>query len=73
MTSRASFFDLARRARVPILVVYGEETPLKSRADMAALAELPGVETRRLDHGKLAVHEAFPEAVANAIAPFLNE
>ncbi|MBH04150.1 MAG: alpha/beta hydrolase [Xanthomonadales bacterium] len=73
VTSRVSFLDLARRVRVPILVVYGEETPLKSRADMAALAELPGVETRRLDHGKLAVHEAFPEAVANAIAPFLNE
>ncbi|WP_111747155.1 alpha/beta fold hydrolase [Salinisphaera orenii] len=72
MTSHVSFLDLARRARVPILVVYGQETPPKSRADMAALAELPGVETRRFDPGKLAVHEAFPDAVANAVTPFLS-
>src|SRR5260221_3541732 len=41
--SRAAFLDLGRRANVPILVVYGDQTPPKSRAEMAALTELPNV------------------------------
>jgi pimeloyl-ACP methyl ester carboxylesterase len=68
---RAAFLDLARRANVPILVVYGEETPAKSRAEMEALAELPGVQAARLPKGKLAIHEEFPDEVARLIAPFL--
>jgi pimeloyl-ACP methyl ester carboxylesterase len=71
--SRAAFFDLARRSNVPILVIYGDETPPKSRAEMAALAELPQVKVRRLAKGKLAVHEEFPDAIANAIVPFLSK
>lgn len=31
--SSAAFLDLARRANIPILVVYGEQTPSKSRAE----------------------------------------
>jgi len=71
--SRASFLDLARRANVPILVLYGEHTPPKSRAEMEALAEIPGVRIERLRAGKLAVHEEFPELVADAALSFLSE
>jgi pimeloyl-ACP methyl ester carboxylesterase len=71
--SRAAFLELARRANVPILVVYGDQTPPKSRAEMVALAELPNVQIQRLAKGKLAIHEEFPEAVASAIKPFLSE
>jgi pimeloyl-ACP methyl ester carboxylesterase len=35
--SRAAFLDLAKGANVPILVVYGAETPPKSRAEIEAL------------------------------------
>jgi hypothetical protein len=38
----------ASQANVPILVVYGKQTPPKSRAEMEALAELPNVEINRL-------------------------
>src|SRR5258708_30203293 len=71
--SRAAFLDLGRRADVPILVVYGDKAPPKSRAGMVALPELSNVEVQRLANGKLAIHEEFPEAVARAIRPFLSK
>ena len=71
--SRAAFLDLARRSNAPILLIYGDQTPPKSRAQMEALAKLPHVQVKRLAKGKLAVHEEFPDAVANAIMPFLSE
>ncbi|OKO92417.1 hypothetical protein AC629_00550 [Bradyrhizobium sp. NAS80.1] len=70
--SRGAFLDLARHANVPILVVYGNETPPKSRAEMEALADLPNVRSERLAKGKLAVHEELPDAVAETAIPFLN-
>jgi pimeloyl-ACP methyl ester carboxylesterase len=71
--SRDEFLDLARRIVGPILLVYGAETPPRSRAEMEALAALPNVRSIRLPHGKLAVHEEFPDATVEAIAPFLQE
>jgi len=70
---RTAFFDLARQANVPILVVYGAQTPPKSRAEIEFLTQLPGVEINLLPRGKLAVHEEFPDAVATAIGPFLSQ
>ena len=69
--SRDTFLDLARRARVPILLVHGAETPPRSRAEMEALAALANVRNVRLPRGKLSVHEEFPDATLEAIAPFL--
>ena len=71
LESRNAFLDLARRAEIPILMVYGAETPPKSRAEMEALAAVPGIRIACLPRGKLALHEEFPDAVAEAIAPFL--
>jgi pimeloyl-ACP methyl ester carboxylesterase len=73
LASREAFLDLARRAAVPILLVYGVETPPRSRTEMEALAAVPGIRTARLPQGKLAVHEEFPDATFNAIGPFLGE
>jgi pimeloyl-ACP methyl ester carboxylesterase len=73
LASREAFLDLARRAAAPILLLYGAETPPKSRAEMEALAAVPGVRTARLPRGKLAVHEEFPNATFDAIEPFLAE
>ena len=70
--SRAAFLDLARRSNVPILLIYGDQAPPRSRAEMEALAELPQVQVKRLAKGKLSIHEEFPEAVTSAIMPFLN-
>ncbi|MGH8217429.1 MAG: alpha/beta fold hydrolase, partial [Steroidobacteraceae bacterium] len=71
--SRAAFLDLARCAEDPILVIYGEQTPRKSRAEMEALVELPNIRIARLTRGKLSVHEEYPEAVARLAVPFLSE
>ena len=73
LASREAFLHVARRVSAPILLVYGAETPPKSRAEMEALAAVPGVRTVRLSQGKLAVHEEFPDETMDAIAPFLSE
>jgi pimeloyl-ACP methyl ester carboxylesterase len=73
LASRDEFLALARRAAAPILVVYGAETPPRSRAEMEALAALPGIRSVLLPRGKLAVHEEFPDATADAVAAFLGE
>jgi pimeloyl-ACP methyl ester carboxylesterase len=72
LASRDEFLDLGRRAGVPILLVYGAETPPKSRSEMEALAALPGIRSVILPRGKLSVHEEFPDATAEAIAAFLR-
>jgi pimeloyl-ACP methyl ester carboxylesterase len=73
LTSREAFLDVARRAQAPILLVYGADTPPRSRAEMEALAAVPGVRTARLPRGKLSVHEEFSDATISAIEPFLAE
>jgi pimeloyl-ACP methyl ester carboxylesterase len=73
LASRDEFLALARRAAAPILMVYGAETPPRSRAEMEALAALPGIRSVRLPRGKLAVHEEFPDATAEAVDGFLRE
>jgi hypothetical protein len=52
------------------MVVIGEQAPSSSRAEMEALAELPGVEARRLP-GALGLHEEYPKQVVEAALPFL--
>lgn len=55
--SRMEFLDLVRKSDKPILVVFGDETPTRSRAEMEALAEMPNVRIERLAKGKLSIHE----------------
>lgn len=70
--SREAFLDLAARAGSPVLMIYGEGTPRRSRAEMEALAEVAGVRTIVLPQGRLALHEEYPEQVAEAITRFLD-
>ncbi|NWF60641.1 MAG: alpha/beta hydrolase [Fischerella sp.] len=69
--NQAEFLALVQDLSVPLMVVIGESSPGKSRADMDALAALSGVEKAVLP-GSLGMHEEYPEAVAEAIAPFLG-
>jgi pimeloyl-ACP methyl ester carboxylesterase len=71
VATRDDFLALAARAALPLLLVYGAETPPRSRAEMEALAALPGIRTERLPRGKLSVHEEFPDDVYAAIKSFL--
>jgi pimeloyl-ACP methyl ester carboxylesterase len=71
VAGRAEFLGLAGGAGVPILLIYGGETPRRSMAEIEALGQLPGVATARLARGKLSVHEEFPDDVVTALLPFL--
>ncbi|WP_188906923.1 alpha/beta fold hydrolase [Aureimonas endophytica] len=70
---RAEFLAAASRLRAPILCLYGDRTPRRSKAEMAALGALPGVRTLVLPRGKLGLHEEYPDLVADAIRRFLDE
>jgi pimeloyl-ACP methyl ester carboxylesterase len=69
---REAFLTLLRGAGVPVLLVYGVETPPKSRAEMEAASTVPGVAAVRLPRGKLGLHEEFAEAVGTEILAFLS-
>jgi pimeloyl-ACP methyl ester carboxylesterase len=71
-SSRADFLALAARAAVPILLIYGAETPSRSRAEMDALTAVRRVRTERLPRGKLSVHEEFPDEVTSFVGQFLS-
>ena len=71
MATREAFLTAAQQVNDPILVVYGAETPPRSRAEMEALAGLPNVVATVVPHAKLAVHEEFPDEVATTIKRFL--
>jgi pimeloyl-ACP methyl ester carboxylesterase len=73
VTSRAEFLALAARAAIPITVIYGAETPARSRAEIEALGALPGIKASLLPRGKLSVHEEFPDEVARSVEPFLSQ
>ncbi len=70
MPDSASFQESAQRVQDPILVLYGAATPPRSKAEMLGLARLAHVELVELPAGKLAVHEEFPDAVAEQIMAF---
>ncbi len=57
---------------VPILNLFSEKAPAKSRAEMEALAMSPNVKTVRLPEGKLSFYEEFPEATADVIRESLT-
>jgi len=71
LDTRAEFLDLARRSRIPMLMIYGAQTPSRSRREMEAFATVPGVQIACLPQGKLSVYEEFHNQVADAIEAFL--
>jgi hypothetical protein len=70
ISDRASF-RLVKRVKDPILL-YGAETPRRSKAEMEALVSVTRVKSVELPHGKLAVHEEFPDVVAQEVKSFLD-
>jgi pimeloyl-ACP methyl ester carboxylesterase len=69
--TREQFLALARQAAIPMLMVYGDQTPPRSRAEMEALATVQGVRSVCIPSGKLSLHEEFADQVAQVVAPFL--
>jgi pimeloyl-ACP methyl ester carboxylesterase len=69
---RAAFLAAARRVHKPILMLYGPDTPPRSRAEMEALAVLPGIENRLLGRGTLGIAEELADDLAPLIDDFLS-
>jgi pimeloyl-ACP methyl ester carboxylesterase len=69
---RDSLLALASPPPAPTQVIYGADTPPRSRMEMESLAGLPGVASHCLAHGSLGVHEEEPEAVVEVALPFLR-
>jgi pimeloyl-ACP methyl ester carboxylesterase len=69
---RASFPATAKRVQGPMLMLYGPDTPPKSRAEMEALAALPGIESRLLGCGTLGMAEELAGDLAPLIDGFLS-
>jgi pimeloyl-ACP methyl ester carboxylesterase len=67
---RSEFTDKFQQLAVPVMVVIAENAPPKSKAEMEALTELPGVESRVIP-GSLGMHEENAPALANAVKSFI--
>jgi pimeloyl-ACP methyl ester carboxylesterase len=68
---RAAFLAAAGRIQSPMLMLWGSDTPPRSRAEMAALAALPGIDSRLLRRGTLGMAEELAADVAPLIDGFL--
>ena len=71
IASRTEFLELARGMSCPLLVMYGAETPPKSRTEIEALAALAGVQSAVTPFGKLGFYEEFAEQLIPILATFL--
>lgn len=71
-TNRDDFLAWFQGLPIPVMVVIGEQSPPKSKAEMEALAGLPGVQLKRLP-GTLGLHEEFATEVAEVVLPFLGQ
>lgn len=69
--SRDEQTDNVRNITAPILNIYSESAPKKSRLEMEALAELRNVKTVRVQKGKLSFYEEFPDLAVAEIYTFL--
>ena len=71
VSDRGAFLALFDPPPVPILVLCGNATPPRSKAEMAVLAEQPGIDLRWV-RGSLGLHEEWAETIANPIARFVS-
>jgi hypothetical protein len=69
---QAAFLAAARLVQSPTLMIYGPDTPPRSRAEMEALAALPGIESRLLERGTLGMAEELAGDLAPLIDGFLS-
>jgi pimeloyl-ACP methyl ester carboxylesterase len=69
---RTDFLSTFQALSAPVLVIIGEQTPPKSRAEMEILAHVTGIQTHRMT-GTLGLHEEHATALAAIVLPFLQK
>lgn len=70
--NRDEFLTAASAIDIPLLNLFSERAPRKSRLEMESLAELETITTQRMPEGKLSFYEEFPDEAAAAIRTFLT-
>jgi pimeloyl-ACP methyl ester carboxylesterase len=70
MASHGEFLQIGKSLSVPTMVVIGEQSPPKSKAEMEALVALPNIQSACLP-GSLGLHEEFADEVAAIALPYL--
>lgn len=68
---QSDFLGLVQSLSLPLMVIIAESSPPKSKAEMEAMAALPGVSSVVLP-GSLGLYEEYPAAVQEAVLPFLS-
>jgi pimeloyl-ACP methyl ester carboxylesterase len=68
--TRSEFLEELRSVSLPVMIVMAEQAPPGSKAEMAAMAALPGLQVERLP-GTLGLHEEYAEEVAELLRHFL--
>ena len=68
---RSDFLAYFQPLPVPVMVIIGEQVPPKSRAEMDAIAHLPGVQSSVLP-GSLGMHEEYGDTLAEVVWDFLR-
>ncbi|BAY12254.1 alpha/beta fold hydrolase [Calothrix sp. NIES-2098] len=68
---QSDFLGLIRALSVPLTIIIAESCPPKSKAEMQAMATLPGVSSVVLP-GSLGLHEEYPAEVLEAVLPFMK-
>ena len=71
MQSHEEFLQVGRSLSVPTVIIIGEQSPGQSKAEMEALAKLPGIQSNRIS-GSLGLHEEYASEVAAIVLPFLR-
>jgi hypothetical protein len=71
MSGRGAFLALFDQPCVPTLIFCGNATPPRSKAEMAVLAGLPGIDLRWVP-GALGLHEECAHTIADTIAHFVG-
>lgn len=71
VADRAAFLALLDPPPAPTMVLRGEATPLRSAAEMDAMAAMPGVQSHRVP-GALSPHEEHATALAPLVTHFLS-
>lgn len=73
--NRSQFFDYFQPPlSTPVMMAIGEQSPLKSLAEMEILAHFSGVGIQILRlPGSLGLHEEYADQLADKILPFLNK
>ena len=69
---RAAFLAAANRIQNPILILYGPDTPPRSRAEMEVLAALPDIKSKLLARGTLGMAKELAGEIAPLIEGFLS-